>query len=102
LSVHVAFAVAGRRGNVAALHYTLLDAVGAALAGGSIRVDSASDAPIHRTRVALSPRAVRKDPMWGAMLELGETVVLRWRIELRGPSDDRIARKTLAIEYRDR
>jgi hypothetical protein len=101
LSVHVTFAVDGPRSRVAGIHYSLLDAVGDALAKGSLRVEAQPNVSVHRLRVALTARSIRKDPMWGAMLDLGQTVALRWRIELRGASDDLIARKTLAVEYRD-
>jgi hypothetical protein len=45
---------------------------------------------------------VRRDPVWGGLLDLGESVSLRWRIELRDALDRRLARKALAIEYRAR
>jgi len=101
LSVCASFAIDGEGGRVAAIDYALLDAVGEILAEGSRLIRSYPDANIYQARLALPAESVREDLVWDAMLDLGETVALRWRIDLRGEGGERLARKSLWTMYRE-
>jgi hypothetical protein len=99
LSARVRHALEGRRGIPTLLHYSLLDAVGGVLAQGVVTIEPDTDKYVDRTLVELPVKAVLEHDIWGAMLETGQVVAMRWRIELRDVSGDVLARKTYSCEY---
>ena len=100
MSARVRHELIGRRGIPTILHYGLLDADDEVLAEGSVEIWPDADAHVARTVIAVPMEAVQEHEVWGVLFEVGEVVVLRWRIELRDISGARLARKTFVCEYR--
>jgi hypothetical protein len=100
LSVRVRHELCGGEGVTTLLHYILLDASDEQLADGSVEITPDADVHVGRTLVEVPPTVVQEHDVWGVMLEIGEVVVLRWRIELRDASGVLLARKTFGCEYR--
>ena len=100
LSVRVRHELCGREGVTTVLHYILLDASSERLAEGAVEITPDADVHVGRTVVEVPMTAVQEHDIWGALLEIGEVVVLRWRIELRDASGVLLARKSFGCEYR--
>jgi hypothetical protein len=99
LSARVRHALEGRRGLPTLLHYSLLDAVDGVLAHRVVKIEADADKHVGRTVIEVPMRAVLEHDIWGSLLESGQVVVLRWRIELRDASSGVLARKTYSCEY---
>ncbi|MDI3284716.1 hypothetical protein [Polyangium sp. 15x6] len=95
LSAFVRSELKNRHGTPTSLRYILLDAADERLAEGYVMITR-----IERTVVEVPMDILEGHTVWGAMLALGDVVVLRWRSELRDPSGQLLARKTYACEYR--
>ncbi|UQA57136.1 hypothetical protein [Polyangium aurulentum] len=100
LSARVRHELRDRQGITTILHYLLLDASDTQLAEGSVEITPDADVHVGRTLLEVPMKTVQEHRVWGVMLEIGEVVVLRWRLELRDASGTMLARKTIACEYR--
>jgi len=79
----IRYAIDGRKGLPTILHYALLDATDELIAEGQTTLIPEADHETGKARFALAAADLADHLVWGAMLEVGETVHVRYRITLR-------------------
>jgi hypothetical protein len=100
LSLRVEHAIDGRRHVPTVLHYLLVDASGEPIAEGTAKITPDGDQHVGRTLVRVDPKVLREHTIWGSMLDMGESVSLRWRVTLRDAFGHVLDRKVVKFEYK--
>ena len=99
LSVQVRIIHHGWREQTTLLCFRLVDPGAQALVERAVIVVPESDAHVSRHLLRVRAHVLGLHPMWGPLLEIGQAVCLRWRIELRDAAGRVLVRKTFENEY---
>ncbi|MRG98182.1 hypothetical protein [Polyangium spumosum] len=89
---------ADRRPRLLAVWFELLDAANAVLASGVVTLPPPAGALVQRAQVRCDPQVVRNHPVWRTRFEVGQSVALRWRVQLVDRRGNVLDAKTLDDE----
>jgi hypothetical protein len=79
----VRYALDGRKGVPTVLKYALTDATDDTLGEGEVTVVADDDHHVGKVRIRLPTSLLADHTVWGPMLDMGQTVHLRFRLSLR-------------------
>jgi hypothetical protein len=100
LSLRVQHALDGRRHVPTVVHSLLVDASDEPLVERTATVVPDADKFVGRTLVRVGPQVLREHTIWGPLLDMGETLVLRWRVKLRNVFGHVLDQQVLEFAYR--
>lgn len=99
LSLRVEHAINRRRHVPTVLHYLLVDASDEPLAEGTAMIVPDAEEHVGSTTIRVKPRVLYDHTIWGPMLDIGETLALRWRVTLRDVYGHVLDRQVVSFEY---
>jgi hypothetical protein len=99
LSIRIQHSLEGRHGMPTIVHFVLLDPSSQPLAEGKATFLPRSNAHMGQRTMRVPIEKLQTHPVWGALMDMGQPVCLRWKVEFRDHEGHVLTCRTFEDEY---